>query len=368
MRRRLGGPDALVPAGDASLGGDLIRLEHVVRLRFPVRTARVYLRRHLGQDVRVRLVEAGRGERPGTVRAVEVRHAGGAGTTMVRAERRLPNGELAGAFAPDSRVSTVAVADGPAARTRVLSRGDVIVLHVPVQGWTRFLPAVFRNDGPVEVRTIERADTAFHRAGGAADSGHVVSGPSDDQDALSRLMFIFQHLATTVTERIDLLPELTDPLRCDPSVLPWLASWVGFDLDGSLPLDQQRELVRRAIRLYRTRGTRVGIEDMVAVLTAAPVRVKELAAPMPMVLGRSTLAGGANAGERWKAGEGAASWSYDPALRKRTAFFEVLLESREAFRERFGERAADVLLRIIDVTSRERPAHVRFTLRFDESA
>ena len=63
-----------------------------------------------------------------------------------------------------------------------------------------------------------------------------------------------------------------DPLTADAKFLPWLASWVGFQLDESLPVHQQRELVRRAIRLMRTRGTRLGIEEMVRVLTSAPVR------------------------------------------------------------------------------------------------
>jgi negative regulator of replication initiation len=50
-----------------------------------------------------------------------------------------------------------------------------------------------------------------------------------------------------------------------------------------------------------------------------------------------------------------------------TDFFVLLLESRASFEQRFGERAADVLRRIADVVSRERPCHIAFTIRFDTS-
>ena len=96
-----------------------------------------------------------------------------------------------------------------------------------------------------------------------------------DEDPMRRFLFLFQHSQTTLTNKIDDLSRLIDPLSTDPKFLPWLASWVGFELDESLPVHQQRELVRRAIRLYRTRGTRRGIEEMVKVLTAAPVRIRE---------------------------------------------------------------------------------------------
>lgn len=372
MRRRLDGPTALVPAG--ATGADVRRLEQVVSVRFPVRAATTWLRRQVSHDVRIRLVELERGERVGLVRAVEVRHAGGLGRSLVRAERKLPDGSPAGAFVPDHQVRREVVVEGPLASSRVLTRGDVIVLHVPVQGWTRFLPGVLRGDGPVTVRSRDAQNSAFARAGGGGPvSGGVEEGV--DGDALRRMLLVFQHLATGVNDRVDRLAELTDPLRCDPSLLPWLAAWVGFELDGALPLDQQRELVRRAIRLYRTRGTRSGIEEMVSVLTTAPVRIVERARPTGVVLGRTHLSGGSDAPERWRRSESRAAHLHDradaspsAAARRASSFFELRLEAPAAFRERFGERAPDVIARIIAVASRERPAHIWFTLRFEEGA
>ena len=52
--------------------------------------------------------------------------------------------------------------------------------------------------------------------------------------------------------------------------------------------------------------------------------------------------------------------------RKPTSFVALRLEPRDRFQNRFGERAAQVLRRIVNVVSAEKPSHVMFTIRFDE--
>jgi phage tail-like protein len=350
-------------------GTDLTCLEHLVIVRFPVASARTYLHRSIGNEVRLRLVEARRGERVGVVRAVEVRHANSGEQTMITGRRVLANGEPASFFVPDHLVRVEPVIDGPAAYTGTLSTRDVIVLHVPVRGYLRFLPGIFQGEGPVSAASGTRAlGNALQRAGGGAPPSTALVETELDEGPMRRFLFLFQHVMTTVTDRIDHIDQITDPLLCEPRLLPWLASWVGFELDESLPVHQQRELVRRAIRLYRSRGTRVGLEEMVGVLTSAPVRVRERARPQAVVLGRAHLVGGEDVVGRYHRNELLGAYLIDPTSHVDTDFFVLLLESRASFRERFGERAPHVLRRIADVVSRERPHHVAFTLRFDETA
>ena len=187
-----------------------------------------------------------------------------------------------------------------------------------------------------------------------------------NSDPLRRFLFIYQHIMTTITDRIDQVPSLIDPSSTDPRFLPWLASWVSFELDSSLPLHQQRELTRRAIRLYRTRGTVAGVEEMIRVLTSAPVQVMELRYPNHFVLGKSTLSGGNDIAQRYRLGEPGAHFLVDPD-RARTTFFAVLLEPMPAFKKRFGERAVEVLTRIAQIVTHEKPAHVTFTILFAPS-
>ncbi|MEZ4239433.1 MAG: phage tail protein [Myxococcota bacterium] len=346
---------------------DLRYLETVVTIQFPIRAAQEFLQRNMANKVTYRLVEARRGEAVGAVREVEIAHTQTGERSFVRGERVLANGEPASFYVPDHLVTVRAAVLGAAARSRNLGVDDEIVLHVPVRGYLRFLPAIFQGEGPVHAREVVKArDAQLQRWRGHELPDEAAWEMDPDEDPLRRYLFIFQHLMTTLTNRIDRLVDLTDPMMVEPKMLPWLASWVGFELDESLPVHQQRELVRRAIRLMRTRGTRIGIEEMVRVLTSAPVRVEERTIPAAATLGRARLAGGATIVERYQRGEPPAAFLMEPTERKPTSFFTLRLEPRERFQARFGERAAQVLRRIVRVVSQEKPAHVSFTIRFDE--
>jgi len=346
---------------------DFRYLEQVVSVQFPIRAARSYLQRNMANRITYRLVEVQRGESPGAVRLVEIRHANSGERTWIRGERVLANGQPASFYVPDHLVSIKPVVEGAAHDERNLGTGDEIILHVPVRGYLRFLPAIFQGEGPVHSRALTRTRATEIQRYMGQDLPHEQGVDVEiDEDPMRRYLFLFQHVMTTVTDRIDHLVDLTDPLACDARFLPWLASWVGFELDESLPIHQQRELVRRAIRLMRTRGTRQGIEDMVRVLTSAPVRVEERERPRPMVLGSNHLIGGHDVVERYHRTEPVGCFLLEPTERADTSFFTLRLEPRERFRSRFGERAAQVLRRIVTVVSQERPTHVVFVIRFDD--
>ena len=53
--------------------------------------------------------------------------------------------------------------------------------------------------------------------------------------------------------------------------------------------------------------------------------------------------------------------------REKTTFFKLVLEHREAFAERHGERAMSKLRRIAQIVTNEKPAHITFTIEFEES-
>lgn len=363
---------------------DLRYLEQVVIIQFPVQPAMEYLQRNMGNRVTYKLVEARRGEAVGLVREVEIYHVGTGERTFVRGERVLANGEPASFYVPDHLVTIRPQIEGAASKSRMLSTEDEIILHIPVRGYLRFLPAIFQGEGPVHAREVTRPrSTELQRWRGGELPEEQALEMDPDEDPLRRFLFIFQHVMTSVTNRIDHLIDLTDPMMCEPKMLPWLASWVGFELDESLPVHQQRELVRRAIRLMRTRGTRIGIEEMVRVLTSAPVRVEERTLPRFAVLGQAVLISGTSVVERFQRGEPPGVYLMDdppkvPAQAegapsapvtigpKPTSFFTLRLEPRERFQNRFGERAAQVLQRIVKVVSQEKPSHVNFTIRFDD--
>jgi phage tail-like protein len=363
---------ALAPRGAfplAPAGGDYRHIQDVVRTSYPVRDAQSYLKRHLGNSVGLRLVEALRGERAGHVRSVEVVPADGGEPTFVRAVRLLPDGSPASYFTPDELVTVEAeIATPSGGPPAPLGARDRVVLHVPVRGYLRYLPGLYQGAVPAQRRDIVRADEASSQPWSRkdlAEAGTEIQG--FNADPLRRFLFIFQHAMTSITDRIDTLPDLVDPATTDPRFLSWIASWISFELDHSLPVHQQRELVRRAIRLYRSRGTVAGIEEMIRVLAAAPAKVREREKPRPFVLGKATLAGGSTIEARYLRAEPAACFLAEPT-RPASGYFALLLESRDAFSSRFGERAAGVLRRVAQVVTQEKPAHVSFTIRFAPGA
>jgi phage tail-like protein len=348
--------------------GDYRYLEQVVCIGFPVTSARTYLNRHMGNTVHYRLVEAKRGETAGDVRAIEIEpHLGGA-NVRIFAVRTLPDGTPASYFTPEDLVEIRAVVEcDSGGAVPPLRPRDRIIMHVPVRSYLRFLPGLFQGAMPTSRQDYVPANERSIRQWGQRPELTVNEVQEQDTDQFRRFLFLFQHIMTTVTDKIDRVPSLTNPMTADPTFLPWVASWVNFALDESLPLHQQRELVRRSIRLHRTRGTRAGIEEMIRVLTSAPVNVVERKKPQPTVLGGMVLAGGRTIEERYQRGEPPAHFIVDSS-RSAGTFFVLFLEDRKAFRSRFGERAGPVLRRITQIVTTEKPAHVSFTIQFGMDA
>ena len=69
--------------------------------------------------------------------------------------------------------------------------------------------------------------------------------------------------------------------------------------------------------------------------------------------------------ERYIRGEPPAHYLYD-VKREGTNFFALVLEPRDRFARRFSERAPQVLRRLTQIVTAEKPAHVTFTVRFDD--
>jgi len=353
--------------------GDYHHLETVVVVGFPVREARLYLNRYMGNRIGYKLVEARRGEALGAVREIQINLATGGDPIFVRQVRLDPDGNLATDFTPEDLIHLQAemlTVDGR--KAPALGPDDEIVLHVPVRSYLRFLPALFQGapgaDRAESVPVERVSDQGWGRE--LPPPGPATGG---DPDSLRRFLFVFQHLMTTVLDRVEQIALLTNPTTADPRFLSWIASWVGFTLDESLPLHQQRELISRAIRLYRTRGTRSGVEEMVQVLTSARVTIAPRTRPRPFYLGGptidpracATLAGGSTVSERYLRDEPPPHYLFEPE-RPATSFFELVLEPRSRFQRRFSERAPDVLRRLAQIVTAEKPVHVTFTIRFDE--
>jgi len=94
-------------------------------------------------------------------------------------------------------------------------------------------------------------------------------------ELMGRFLMLFDSFWTPLERQIDHLPLYFDPQMTPPDLLPWLASWLSLVLDESWPEDKRRQLLHSAADLYRKRGTRLGLEEYLAIYTGRKPSIVE---------------------------------------------------------------------------------------------
>ncbi|WP_199464507.1 phage tail protein [Acaryochloris thomasi] len=90
-------------------------------------------------------------------------------------------------------------------------------------------------------------------------------------DVIHRFVKIFEEAFDPVVNSFSSMWANLDPLTAPQSLLPFLAHWVDWPLDAQLSLTQQRRLIRRAVEIYRSRGTRKGLRFYLHLYTGLPL-------------------------------------------------------------------------------------------------
>jgi phage tail-like protein len=114
--------------------------------------------------------------------------------------------------------------------------------------------------------------------GGASSYLQYLPAPFHEDPFVGRFLLIFEAILGPIERSIDNLASYFDPRLTPPELLPWLASWVGLELDENWPIAQQRQLVLWAATLYRWRGTRRGLRQHLRLYTGrTPLIVENFA-------------------------------------------------------------------------------------------
>jgi phage tail-like protein len=66
-----------------------------------------------------------------------------------------------------------------------------------------------------------------------------------------------------------------DPLEARKDFLPWLADWTAFTLRDDLEPGKRRNFLAKVIQLYRARGTKQNLQDLLAIFTVGTPTVTE---------------------------------------------------------------------------------------------
>ncbi len=92
----------------------------------------------------------------------------------------------------------------------------------------------------------------------------ILLGRADDVDSDQGLEATIASLAT-----------LFDPRQTPEDFLPWLATWTAFSLRADLDVTQQRSFLANIIPLYRRRGTKKNLQDLLTIFSVGTPTVIE---------------------------------------------------------------------------------------------
>jgi phage tail-like protein len=135
------------------------------------------------------------------------------------------------------------------------------------------------------------AAAAPRHAGWLADQ---LPRPLAEDPGLRGFLRIFEETVDTVRDDIDSIEHLLDPCLAPPPFVRMLGAWLGVTVDPLLPEQRQRQLVQSVGRLLPWRGTRRGLEGVLASLTGSEVQVSDEGGvftdgPAPAVAPRITV-------------------------------------------------------------------------------
>ena len=113
-------------------------------------------------------------------------------------------------------------------------------------------------------------------ASGRAYLRNALPAVYQDGDFGMRFVGALEQLLDPIVAVLDGLPAHFNPDHAPRDVLNLLAAWLGVDLDESQEIRYQRELVRNAAQLGRTRGTVRGLELALGLaFPGVPLRVED---------------------------------------------------------------------------------------------
>ncbi len=84
---------------------------------------------------------------------------------------------------------------------------------------------------------------------------------------LERFLSIFESVFYEIDFTVEHLSFFFDAVGTPSDFLSWLGSWLALSLDDNWAEDKKRRLIQSAISLYKKRGTREGLEAMIALYT-----------------------------------------------------------------------------------------------------
>ncbi|MCO5188699.1 MAG: phage tail protein [Anaerolineae bacterium] len=154
-----------------------------------------------------------------------------------------------------------------------------------ISSYLQHLPAVFQQQSDSSAGTFNfgRYLLAFEK---------ILSGLGDEQQPG------FEELINRVHTYFTPGAGMPENLRAPDEFLPWLASWVALTLREDWAEEERRRFIDRVVPLYKLRGTKAGLIEMLRTYTGMGVEINEFIQPLQVgvtsTIGLDTSLGGSS--------------------------------------------------------------------------
>jgi len=90
---------------------------------------------------------------------------------------------------------------------------------------------------------------------------------SASKEFLTNYLSIYEAVLSNIESRIEDSPRIFDAEETPDEFLPWLSSWVGAVKDENWPQEKWRAFLKQAAKLYRKRGTKDELRELIRIYT-----------------------------------------------------------------------------------------------------
>ena len=94
-------------------------------------------------------------------------------------------------------------------------------------------------------------------------------------DFPGRFLMLFESFLEPVSAQINSIDSYFDPDLTPSEFLPWLASWIGISWDVPISDERKRVLLRKALQLYQSRGTKDALKEFLEIYTGGKAEITE---------------------------------------------------------------------------------------------
>jgi phage tail-like protein len=207
------------------------------------------------------------------------------------------------------------------ARGQMVYEGTEVTIWIARRGYLENLPAIYRRSDAV------------------------------GRNLVRELCFLFEHMFDSVEVNLVDGWRFYDPHVAPIEFLDWLANWSAFTLDLDWPEPQKRALIKRAVDLYRIRGTKRGLSLFLKLFTGHEPDIEENEWPFK---GFRVEDEGVEEGARI---------GLDSVILPPMDLAHCFIVTMPI---KFETVTPEMVIRIHQIIQQEKPAHTHYYLRFAE--